>query len=40
MNTFALILFAFVLYLAVNAKLTDYAALVKSAPAATGSPAS
>jgi hypothetical protein len=34
-NTFALILFGFVLYLAVNGKLTEYAALVSAAPAAT-----
>jgi hypothetical protein len=37
MNTFALILFGFVLYLAVNVKLTDYTALAatSSAPAAS-----
>lgn len=33
MNTFALILFGFVLYLAVNNKLTDYTSLAVAAPA-------
>jgi hypothetical protein len=39
-NTFALILLAFPLYLAVNGKLTDYTALVTTAaPAAPAAPA-
>jgi hypothetical protein len=32
LNTFALILFGFVLYLAVNGKLTDYTALAGATP--------
>lgn len=45
MNTFALILFGFVLYLAVNGKLTDYTALAvvnstpTPAPATSSTPA-
>lgn len=37
MNTFALILFGFVLYLAVNGKLTDYTALVMAQSSANNS---